>query len=314
MSNINDKRIIIPRRKKLGVEMWKRRWLYVMLIPMLIIYIIYKYIPMYGVILAFKEHNIFLGITGSPWVGFENFRHIFSSHDFFAVLRNTLTLSILSLVIGFPVPIIVALFLNEIRKNWFKRSIQSIIYLPHFISWVVVASLFVPMLSPSTGIVNTALKTFGIRPIFFMGQNGWWIAVYVLLGVWKSVGWGSIIYLASLSSIDPRLYEAATIDGAGRWKQTLHITLPGIKPTIVVLFIMTVGRMMAIGFDQPYVLGNPAVLEVADVISTYVYRMGIVSGQTSIATAVGLFQSVVSLLLLLSANWLSNKLTNESLF
>lgn len=309
-----QQKIAVRKKRNLGKIMWQKRWLYVMLLPMVILYIVYKYIPMYGVVLAFKDHNLFAGIMGSPWVGFDNFIQIFSSKGFYSVLRNTIVLSVLSLVIGFPGPIIVALFLNEIRKMWYKRTIQSIIYLPHFISWVIVASLFIPMLSPSTGIVNTVLGLFGIEPIYFMGENGWWIVSYVLLGVWKGIGWGSIIYLASLSSINPQLYEASTIDGAGRWKQTLHITLPGIKPTIVVLLIMNIGKMMAIGFDQPYLLGNPAVLEVSDVISTYVYRIGIISGQTSIATAVGLFQSVVSLILLLAANYLSAKLTDESLF
>jgi putative aldouronate transport system permease protein len=269
---------------------------------------------MYGVVIAFQDFNMFRGVFGSDWVGLENFARIFTTSDFYTVLRNTLLLNFLTLIVGFPAPIILALLLNEVRKLGFKRVIQTIAYLPHFLSWVIVASLVITLLSPSTGIVNHVIKALGFEPIHFLGNEGWWVITYVASGIWKDAGWGTIIYLASLTAIDPNLYEAARIDGAGRLKQTWHITLPGIAPTIVVLFLLNLGRIMAVGFDQPFLLGNNAVIGVSDVISTYVYRIGLLTLDMSRSAAVGLFQSLINFLTLIFANALSKRVRDEGIF
>lgn len=288
--------------------------MYLILVPVIAYYLIFCYAPMYGVTIAFKDYNMFKGVFGSEWVGLENFRRIFSTKDFYIVLRNTLMLNLLQLLFSFPGPIILALLLNELRSMAFKRSIQTIVYLPHFLSWVVVASLLVPMLSPSTGIVNQIIIKLGMEPIYFMSDPGWWVAIYVLIGIWKSIGWGAIVYLAALAGIDPSLYEAAIIDGANKWQQCLHITIPSIIPTIMVLLILNIGQLMSIGFDQPFLLGNSSVINVSDVISTYVYRIGLQSADISRSTAVGLFQSLVNFVILLCANTASKKLTGSGIY
>jgi putative aldouronate transport system permease protein len=303
----------IPKRNKLK-KIWRDKYLYIMLIPVMAYYLIFCYAPMYGVTIAFQDYNMFAGVLGSEWVGLENFQRIFSTGDFYIVLRNTLVLNLLSLIFGFPGPIIIALLLNELRMNKFKRVIQTIIYLPHFLSWVVVASILIPMLSPSTGIVNQLIEQMGMEPIYFMSDNGWWMTMYILSGIWKSVGWGAIVYLAALSGVDPSLYEAAVIDGANKWKQCIHVTIPSILPTITVLLILNVGQIMSIGFDQPFLLGNTAVQGVSDVISTYVYRIGMLSADISRSTAIGLFQSLVNFVILLGTNKLSKKITGNSIY
>lgn len=303
----------VSKHKKLR-KIWRDKYLYLMLVPVIAYYLIFCYAPMYGVTIAFQDYNMFAGVLGSEWVGFENFRRIFSTGDFYIVLRNTLGLNLLSLVFGFPGPIIMALLLNELRMNKFKRVIQTIVYLPHFLSWVVVASILIPMLSPSTGIVNQLIEKMGMEPIYFMSDNGWWIVMYILSGIWKSVGWGAIVYLAALSGIDPSLYEAAIIDGANKWQQCIHITIPSILPTITVLLILNIGQIMSIGFDQPFLLGNTAVQGVSDVISTYVYRIGMLSADISRSTAIGLFQSLVNFVILLGANKLSKKITGNGIY
>lgn len=294
--------------------MWNDRLLYLLLVPLFVFYVIFHYAPMYGVLVAFQDYNMFRGIVGSEWVGLENFRRIFSTSDFFTVLRNTLMLNGLHLIVGFPAPIILALLLNEVGHAGFKRIIQTIAYLPHFLSWVIVASLVITLLSPSTGIVNATIRSLGGDPIHFMANEVWWVGVYVGSGIWKEVGWSTIIYLAALTGIDPNLYEAARIDGASRWRQTIHITLPGIAPTIIVLLLLNLGRIMAVGFDQPFLLGNSAVIGVSDVISTYVYRIGLLSADIARSAAVGLFQSLVNFLTLILANYLSKKVTEEGIF
>lgn len=299
---------------KILKKMWSDRYLYVILVPVVLYYIIFHYIPMYGVTIAFKEYNMFKGIVDSPWIGFDNFVRIFTTRDFYVVLWNTLKLNILSLIFGFPGPIILALLLNEIASVKFKRTIQTMVYLPHFLSWVVVASLIIPMLSPSTGIVNQILKSLSIEPIYFMSDNNWWTFIYVFSGIWKSIGWGAIVYLAALAGVDPSLYEAAIIDGASKWKQCIYITIPSITPTIVVLLILNVGSIMSVGFDQPFLLGNASVREVSDVISTYVYRVGLQTADISRSTTVGLFQSLVNFVVLLSANYFSKKVTEHGIY
>ena len=277
-------------------------WLYIFLIIPVAYYIIFCYVPMYGIIIAFKDFKISLGYGGSKWVGFYQFERLFRSTAFYRILRNTLLLNVYTLVFGFPAPIILAIILNEIRNVTFKRVSQSILYLPHFISWVVLAGIFIQMLSPSTGIINIILKAIGIKPVYFLIDPFWWPAWYVISGIWEGVGWGSIIFLAAISNIDPELYEAARIDGAGKFAQIWNITLPCIRPTVAIMLILRMGGMMSIGFDHIYNLMNSAVFDVADVISTYVYRIGIQQAQYSYTTAVGLFQSVVALIMIIGAN------------
>jgi putative aldouronate transport system permease protein len=305
---------IRPNAYKKAKKMWSDRYLYLLLLPVIAYYLIFHYAPMYGVIISFQDYNMFKGVFGSKFIGLDNFRDIFSNSDFYVVLRNTLMLNFLSLLFGFPGPIILALLLNELTSVRFKRTIQTLVYLPHFISWVVVASLIIPMLSPRDGIVNAVITAFGGKSVYFMGEASWWVVVYVLAGIWKGIGWGAIIYLAALTAIDTTLYEAAVIDGAGRWKQTFYITLPGIRPTIIVLLILNIGHMMSVGFDQPFLLGNGAVIQVSDVLSTYVYRLGLLSADVAHSTAVGLFQAVVNFIMLIGANFLSKKITGEGIY
>ncbi|MCL2833989.1 MAG: ABC transporter permease subunit [Treponema sp.] len=295
-------------------DLYRDRWLYIFLIIPIAFYVIFKYVPMYGAIIAFKDFKIGLGIVGSKWVGFAQFERLIKSPDFYKILRNTLLLNIYALVFGFPVPIILAILLNEIGSKLFKRINQSILYLPHFISWVVLAGIFIQMLSPSTGIVNMILRAAGIKPVYFMASNFWWPIMFVISGIWQSSGWGSIIYLAAVSAIDPELYEAARIDGANKFRQIWHITLPGIKATIAILLILRMGSMMDIGFEQIYNLQNSAVYDVSDVISTYVYRVGIRGAQYSYTTAIGLFQSVISLVLVVSTNKITQMMGENSLW
>lgn len=276
--------------------------------------LIFKYIPLMGVIIAFQDYDIMGGIFNSEWVGFKWFISFFNSYNFWKLLRNTVLLSLYSLIFGFPAPIILALSLNEVKCQAFKRFTQTVSYLPHFISTVVVAGMVVQFLSPSTGLVNILLQKLGIEPIYFLVKPEWFRTIYVSSGIWKSMGWTSIIYLAALTSIDEQLYEAATIDGAGRFRKLIHITLPGIAPTIVVLLLLKVGNLLDTGFEKILLLYSPMTYETADVIDTFVYRRGLGSMDYSYATAVGLFKSVVGLIILSGTNWLSRKVTETSLW
>lgn len=304
----------VKNKRTLFKKIWIYRWMYVMFLPVIAYYVIFHYAPMYGVTIAFKDYNMFQGVLKSPWVGLDNFKRIFSTSDFYVVLKNTLSLNLLSLILGFPGPIILAVLLNEIGNIKFKKVTQLVVYLPHFLSWVVVANIFIPMLSPNTGFINSIITYFGGDPIYFLGNKAWWIAIYVLTGIWKELGWGAIVYLAALTGIDQELYNAAKIDGANRWKQCLNITLPGIAPTISVLLILRLGGIMSIGFDQPFLLGNNVVIGVSDVISTYVYRIGLQAGDISRSTAIGFFQSVVCLVTLMFSNYLSKKISDQGIF
>ncbi len=279
------------------------RHLYLMLLPVIGFYVVFKYVPMAGEIIAFKDYRLGDGIIGSKWVGLSHFQSLFASIDFWRVLRNTLVLNVYSLVFGFPVPIALALLLNEVRKEWYKRTVQNLLYLPHFISWVVLGGIFIALLSPSTGIVNWLLRqAFGIDPIYFMADSGWWPVVYTLSGIWREAGWGTILYLAAMAAIDPQLYEASRMDGAGKLRQSWHITLPGIRGTIAILLVLRMGNMLDVGLEQTLILQNQSVLDVADVISTYVYRVGLQNMNYSYTTALGLFQSAVGLVLVISVN------------
>ena len=278
---------------------------YLMLIPVVAFYIVFKYLPMYGIVIAFKDYSIFRGVWGSEWIGFEVFARAFEQPSFWRAFVSTIQLNLLSLLFGFPVPIIFALLLNEIHRSGAKKIVQSISYLPHFFSWVVVYGILLAFLNPFSGFVTMMLKNVGVEPIPFLTDKGWWLAVYVGSGIWKSAGWAAIIYLSSLSAIDPDLYDAAYVDGAGLLRSTWHVTLPGIRPTIIIIFIISLGRLLSIDFEQPFLLGNSRVSQLSNVLSVHIYRLGILQSEFSLTTAIGLLQSVINFTLLLAANRLN---------
>jgi putative aldouronate transport system permease protein len=290
------------------------RQLYLLLLVPLLVQLVFSYLPMAGLVMAFQDYNIFEGITGSKWAGFSVFKDLFAMRGFWTAFRNTFMLNGLNLVIGFPAPIILALMLNEVRGRGLKRTFQSVVYLPHFLSWAIIGSLAIELLADNTGLVNVFLKSHGAGIIPFLSRRWAWLLTYQGIWVWQNAGWATIIYLASLTAINPELYEAAEVDGAGRWRRTWSITLPGIASTIVVLLIIQVGRLVTIGFEQPYILANDLVRDFGDVISTFVYRVGIISGRYNIGAAAGLFQSVIGLFFLLTANAVSRKLTDTGIW
>lgn len=302
-------------RKTTMKEILKNRSLYVMLIPVVIYYILFQYKPMYGTIIAFKDFKPFLGVWDSNWVGFKHFIAFFESYYFWRILRNTIVISLYQLIFAFPAAIILALLLNEVKNQFFKRVVQSISYLPHFISLVVVCGMLIDFMQPD-GIINRMIMALGLvsEPINFLILPGWFRTIFVGSGIWQGIGWSSIIYLAALSGINPSLYEAASVDGAGRWRQMWNITLPGILPTIVILLIMSIGQFMIVGFDKIILLYNPATYETADVIGSFVYRRGIMEANYSFTAAVGLFNSVINLILLVSVNQIAKKKAESSLW
>jgi putative aldouronate transport system permease protein len=288
--------------------------LYLLFLPPLVYFIIFKYAPMYGILVAFKDYNIFTGVWASPWIGIDAFKEIFTMPMFLQALRNTFLLNFLDLVFGFPAPILLAILLSEIAMQWYKKAAQTVLYLPHFLSWVIIGSISLQLLAPESGAVNIILDKFGLGPIPFLTDTTAWVISYVVWGIWQSVGWNTIIFLAAITGINPELYEAAVMDGAGRLRKIWHITLPGIKPTIIILLILAVGRVSQIGFDRPFVLSNSLVMTYSDVISTFVYRIGLRSFQFTIATAVGLFQSVVGLVFLLGTNYIADKVGEQGIW
>lgn len=269
---------------------------------------------MFGIAISFQDYNLFRGMRGSEWVGLKYYRMFFANPDFFMLLRNTFLLGFYNLVFGFPAPIVLALLLNEVTRNVFKRFVQTVSYLPHFISTVVVAGMVTMFLSPSSGIINAILIRLGLEPVNFLMNPSYFRTIYVTSDIWQHVGWETIIFLAALTTIDPQLYEAARIDGANRWQQTLHVTLPGMAPTIIILLILNVGRVLEVGFEKVFLLYNPATYETADVIGTYVYRTGIISGNYSYATAIDLFTGLISLVMIFGANLVSRKISDTSLW
>jgi len=305
------------KNKKFSVYM-KRYWqLYALLFLPMLYLIVFKYIPMIYVQIAFKKYSLVQSVWKLPWAanyGFEYFIKAFSSNDFKYALRNTLTLNLLDLIFGFPAPIIFALILNELCFKRFKKVVQTIAYMPHFLSWVIIYSLALQLFTPNGGLINQVIQKLGGEAIPFLNDPAHWIATYIGVGIWQNFGWGSIVYLAAIAGINPELYEAAAVDGAGRLRKMWHITLPGIRPTIVVLLIMSLGNILGSGFDRPFAFQNNLVMRVADVISTYVYRVGIKGLQFSLTTAVGLFQSVVGVFFLLMANWISRKLGERGIW
>lgn len=278
-----------------------------MLLPVLFIFV-YNYLPMLGAVIAFERYNPGLGVFKSKFVGFENFMTLFRDASFLRVLYNTISLSVQKMIWGLLVPLIVSLLLNEVRCSLFKRSVQTLIYMPYFLSWIVMASIIINILSPNHGLVNQFLGLFGIEPIFFLGDKELFPGVIVTTHVWKEFGWNTIIFLSALSGIDPGLYEAAAIDGAGRWKQLLHVTLPGIASTVILVATLNIGNILNAGFDQVYNLYSSLTMQTGDILDTFVYRVGMEQGQFGIATAAGLFKSVVSCFMLILSYKLAEKL------
>lgn len=279
-----------------------------MFIPVIAYYLIFKYAPMYGIVLAFKDYSIRKGILGSPWVGFTVFEELFATHTFVRAFRNTVIISLLRWVFGFPMPIILALMLNELKNLHFKKTMQTISYLPHFLSWIILTGLFTQLLSPTNGPINYIISLLGGKPIYFLADNAWFRSTMVITGIWKEIGWGSIVYLATIAGIDTELYEAAECDGATRWQKMFRITLPLMKPTIVILLIMNCGSILEAGFDQIFNFYNSAVYETGDIIDTYVYRRGIGDMEYSISTAVGLFKNVIGFILVTGTNFIAKRL------
>lgn len=288
--------------------------LYLMLIPMIVLVFLFAYRPLSSLVIAFKDYSPRIGIADSPWVGLEYFKEYVNGVNFARTVKNTFVISLSTLALGFPMPIILALLLNELKNAKFKQFVQTVSYIPHFISMVVVASMVTTFLSPSTGIVNVILNRLGHDSIYFLVDNDWFVPVFLLLNIWKTTGYGSIIYLAALTSISEDLYEAARIDGANRWKQTLHVTFPGLLPTIIVMLLVNLGRILEVGYETIILLYSEGVYETADVISTYSYRVGILEGRYDYATAIGLCNSIVSFIIVVSANVISKKVTETSLW
>ena len=288
--------------KSIWFYLWQDKWLYAMVLPAILYYFIFKYVPMYGLVIAFKNFNVFTGISGSAWNGLDNFRKVFSTDLFWLATRNTLLLNLSTLMVSFPLTILVSLMLNEVRSKMFRKVSQSFLYLPHFISWVVVAGIATNLFSQTDGSINNVLAHMGLNRVPFLNENSWWIFTYVITNVWKEIGWGTIIYLAAITGIDESLYEAAYIDGATKFQRIVYITLPMIKSVIIVMLILSISKMMSIGLDAPLLLGNTKVINVSEVLSTYIYRLGILKAQYSLSTVIGLFQSVVNIIILLLAD------------
>ena len=300
-------------QRKLGKVLtnWE---LYLFLIPTVAYFLIFRYYPMYGVQIAFRNFKATKGITGSQWVGLKNFERFFSATDFWVLLTNTLSVSVETLIFSFPVPILLALFLNQLPSKGYKKVVQTVIYAPHFISTVVLVGIISLFFSPSSGIVNYMIKALGGEPIHFMAEASWFRPLYIGSEIWQNAGWGSILYLAALSSINPELHEAAVVDGANKFQRVWHVDLPGILPTVVIMFILNAGKVMSVGFEKAYLMQTSLNISTSEIISTYVYKRGLLQAQFSFSTAVGLFESVSNLILILTVNFISKKVTDSGLF
>lgn len=307
-----------PHARKIdAARVWRAikrsRFFYLMFAIPLLYFIVFHYIPMFGILIAFKDYTVFKGIWGSEWVGLKYFKDFLSDPYFYKLIRNTLVIGLYQILFAFPAPIILALLLNELRNRVFKRFVQTVSYLPHFLSTVVVCGILVNFLS-FDGIINQFLQALGLDSVHFLMIPEWFRTIYISSEIWQGIGWGSIIYLAALTGIDPQLYEAATMDGANRWRQVWHITLPGIAPTIIIMFLFSIGAIMAVSFEKVLLLSNGANFETSDIIATYVYRRGLVSSDFSYATAVGLFNSFIALFFLTVGNKISKKVSETSLW
>lgn len=312
MTNLSIQKNLNPKK---SCKNKKSAWLLVLIAPVLIYLLVFKYIPIvFAFNIALRDYTFSGGIFGSEFVGFANFKQLFLSSEFYSVLKNTILLNVYLLIFSFPFPILLAILLNEVNCMPFKRTVQSILYVPHFISWIVLGGIIISILSPSTGVVNNLLKLCGIEPVFFMASEKCWPVIFVLSDMWQSAGWGTIIYLAAITGIDPGIYEAGRIDGANKLKQIIHITLPSIGPTIAIMLILRTGRILDTNFDQIYALQNKAVLKVSDVVSTYEYRIGLQGARYSYTSALGLFKSVIGLLFITFTNKMANKFGDNGLW
>lgn len=302
------------RLKHLAHQYWKYRYLILLMIPSLIMLILFKYVPLYGIQIAFKNFRLRQGIWGSPWAGFDIFKKVFGLPVFWTAFQNTIILGVMNLVIGFPMPVILALLLNEIRQQRYKKVIQTISYLPHFVSWVTLSGLFIQLLSPSTGPVAALYRLFGATPYYFMGEVDTFRWVLVVTNIWKSIGWGSIIYLAALSGVDQEMYEAALIDGATRFQRVMFITLPSIAPTVTIMLIMRAGSVVSDNFDQIYNMSNAAMYKVANVLGVYTYEIGLKNMRYSESTAISLFLNVISFALVMFTNRVSKRVNDYGIW
>ncbi|MDN4600632.1 ABC transporter permease subunit [Paenibacillus sp. F6_3S_P_1C] len=308
----------VHEKKRRRRQKWNpilRNWqLYLLISPVVAYYIVFQYLPMYGIQIAFKDFIATKGIWGSPWVGFEHFERFFHSYFFWRLIKNTLGLGLYSLAVGFPVPIILALLMNEVRAEKFKKFVQTITYAPHFLSTVVVVGMMMMFLSPRYGIINHFIGMFGGTPINFLSEPSWFKTLFVMSDVWQTMGWSSIIYLAALAGVDSQLHEAARVDGATRLQRIWHINIPSIMPTIIILFILNIGSIMGIGFEKVLLMQNSLNLETSDIISTYVYRSGIQDAEYSFSAAIGLFNSIINFILLVTVNQISKRMSETSLW
>lgn len=303
------------QRSLKGYAVFMKHWrLYLMIFPALAYIILFHYKPMYGILIAFQDYSLKKGVSGSTWVDLDNFRRVFNSYWFPIILKNTLQISILSLVLGFPIPIIFALLVNELSGEKTKKFLQTISYAPHFISTVVMCGIITLFLNPSTGVINLAIKALGGEPLYFMQEAKYFPWVYVISGIWQEAGWGAIIYFAALSGVDKTLLESAQVDGANRIQRMLHINLPVLKPTIVIMFILRCGQLLSVGYEKVYLLQTTTNLSASEVISTYVYKMGLEKSDFAFSTAVGLFNNIVNVVLLLIVNAIAKKTSESSLF
>lgn len=300
-------------KNRLLTSIARQKNIYIMLIPVIAYYVLFAYVPMFGNIMAFQDYKITRGIFESNFVGFKHFNSFLNDVYFWRLIKNTIRINVYGLVFGFPAPIIFALLLNEVRNISFKKTVQTITYMPHFISTVIICGMITSFVARE-GVINSIIVSLGGSPLEFMTDPKYFVGIYTISGIWQNMGWSSIIYISALSSIDQELYEAASIDGASRWKQTIHITIPGILPTVSILLIMQIGQMLSVGFEKVMLLYNPSIYETADIISTYVYRQGILGANYSYSAAVGLFNSVVNFILLVSVNAFSRKISGNGLF
>lgn len=307
---------MVKNKKKstLLTDLKRDKYLYLLVLPGVLFFILFRYVPMWGIIIAFQDYSPYLGVFNSEWVGIEHFVRFFSNPDFMLLFRNTMMISLLNLLFFFPLPIVLSLLLNELNNEVFKRVIQSIVYLPHFLSWVIIAGISFLLLSQSSGIINTMMESIGLNRYDFLTNSDTFWGLLVLQNIWKETGWGTIIILAAITGVDTQLYEAAKIDGANRWRQTWHVTLPAIRSVILILLILRLGHIMDVGFEQVFLMSNGAVSQVADVFETYVYRNGIQQGQFSYSTAVGLFKSAVGLILVVLANRLAKRIGEDGVY
>ena len=308
----------IYKKENIATRIWKSRMMYLMFLPCIIFLAVFNYYPMYGITIAFKDYYILEGIFGSPWVGFAHFQRLFNSPDFGRVLSNTVIISLYRIVAGLPVPVILALMLNEIRPGYFKRFSQTVSYFPHFVSWIVVTSMFTQILSPNSGILNAAIKALGFKPIYFMAEPRFFRHILIFTGIWKEMGWSSIIYLALLTQVDPQQQEAAIIDGATRLQRILYINLPYVLPLVSINMILSMGRILNAGFDQIFNMANIRVLDVSEIIDVYVYRIGLQEFNYSFSTAVGLFKNTVGIIFVILSqlflSWLNKRMGDREIY